>query len=339
MAFRAALLAAGAAGASAVTSVIDLGPLLSQVALPACQLDVACNGDFCADVCVDGSVVVPPATATLRFQYDLQLNRSLRATQILGTHNAMISRANGYGLTEDLAASLFARTLPPANLSTTRVANQRLGPTDLLNLGVRELELDLWFIPWGDNTTADVRICHFPFADPQYDDALQAAADALGMGTLKYSPANELCGGRTLAWALGKVSAWLGAPGNRDETGERKRGSRTVQCSKEESRRPGGGERYARLCLRTRRGRSSGRRLLTHLSFAAPRVSSLQSPSSSTTASTRTTRRTSPTRWRRPSTPRCSRRATWTCSLVGSSPPERRCWGRASGYTWRRTPT
>jgi hypothetical protein len=121
----AAAVLAYAAGAAAQSGGqgewIPFGPIVSQVPLPECEIAMVCNGQACADVCVEGSVVVDPwYTATLGFQRDLQGDRPLNVIQWVGTHNAFISRANGMGLTEDLAQNLFPRTAPYYN-TTVRV--------------------------------------------------------------------------------------------------------------------------------------------------------------------------------------------------------------------------
>lgn len=61
---------------------------------------------------------------SIRFQYNLTRARSWRWGPILGTHNGFISRANGFGLTEDLASALYARTGSVAS-THVRVPNQR----------------------------------------------------------------------------------------------------------------------------------------------------------------------------------------------------------------------
>lgn len=143
----------------------------------------------------------------MRFQYNLTRSRSWRWGPIIGTHNAFISRANGFGLTEDLASALYART---STIESThvRVPNQRYSVHSLLDLGVRELELDLWDT-LVNNDAFEVVVCHSPVPDPYSVVALQQAADALGRGPLRYNPFAELCSNRTVQWAMQQVKDWL----------------------------------------------------------------------------------------------------------------------------------
>jgi hypothetical protein len=74
---------------------------------------VLCNGQFCADVCEDGTVAVDPwLSATLALQRSLVADRSFKYGPLLGTHNGFISRSLGFGLTEDLASAIYARAGP-----------------------------------------------------------------------------------------------------------------------------------------------------------------------------------------------------------------------------------
>jgi len=177
-----------------------------------------CNGEFCADVCADGSVALDPwLVDAIRFQYNLTRHRSWRLGPILGTHNGFISRTNGMGLTEELASALYARTLASPAASHVRVPNQRFGPRTLLDLGVRELELDIWDTLVNDKDF-EVVVCHSPVPDPAAVIDLQAAATAVGLGALAYNPFAELCSNKTALWAFTQVADWLAA--NPDDVAE-----------------------------------------------------------------------------------------------------------------------
>ena len=197
--------------ASPLGNDFGYGTAASQDPLPACATAVRCNGQFCADVCVDGTLAADPwLVSAIRFQYNLTRARSWRWGPILGTHNGFISRSLGMGLTEDLASHLYAATRPDAAASHVRVPNQRFGPRDLLSLGVRELELDLWDTLVND-ADFEVVVCHSPVPDPAAVLDLQTAASAAGLGALRYNPFAELCSNLTVAWALGTVADWLAA--------------------------------------------------------------------------------------------------------------------------------
>lgn len=206
--FRLRLLPLLAVTANGQNSVL-FGPIVSQDPFPACNISLICNGQFCADVCVDGSVAVDPwIQATIAFQRDLQADRALYGFQWLGLHNAFISRTNGMGLSADFGAALFTRTLSTQN-STLRVADQIYGITDLLNMGARHLEADIWST---DVVTGAAHICHSPVMDPLYGIALQESADALGMGLLDYDGSRELCSNMSFAAAMSQVQSWLQQP-------------------------------------------------------------------------------------------------------------------------------
>jgi len=203
---------------SAAAASFSYGSAAAQDPLPQCETRVLCNGEFCADVCIDGTLTVDPwLTSSIRFQYNLTRARSWRWGPILGTHNGFISRANGFGLTEDLASHLYAATRPDLAASHVRVPNQRHGPKSLLDLGVRELELDLWDTLVNDRDF-EVVVCHSPVPDPAQVVELQQAASALGLGELRYNPFAELCSNKTVLWAFTQVREWLDA--NADDVAE-----------------------------------------------------------------------------------------------------------------------
>lgn len=191
-----------------ISATFSYGSAAAQDPLPACNVLVQCNGEFCADTCADDTLIVDPwLINSIRFQYNLTALRSWRWGPILGTHNGFISRANGFGLTEDLASSLYSRT-STVDSTHVRVPNQRFGPKSLLTLGIRELELDIWdFLCDGINF--DVCVCHSPVPDPIQVIDLQQAADKLNLGPLKYNPFRELCSNYTITWALTQVKEWL----------------------------------------------------------------------------------------------------------------------------------
>ena len=195
--------------AAAALPSFSYGSAAAQDPLPSCDSRVRCNGEFCADVCADGSLAADAwLQGAIRTQYNLTRARSWRSGPILGTHNGFISRSNGFGLTEDLASAIYARASPNVSASHVRVPNQRFGPRSLLDLGVRELELDLWDTLVNDRDF-EVVVCHSPVPDPVGVVELQQAATRLGLGDLRYNPFAELCSNLTVAWAMQQVADWL----------------------------------------------------------------------------------------------------------------------------------
>jgi hypothetical protein len=139
------------------------GSMAAQDPLPPCQTVILCNKQMCGDVCAPGTIELDPwVVGALQLQRSLQDNRSLSTVEWMGTHNALISRANGMGLSEDTAMALFGTMNPPVgvNNTTTRVSNQRHALLDLLNMGVRHVEIDIWWI-WGPGAYLSVALLEF----------------------------------------------------------------------------------------------------------------------------------------------------------------------------------
>ena len=114
------------------------------------------------------------------------------------------------GLEEDLFSLLLAQTVSNVSASHVRVPNQRLGLTDLLNLGVRHVEYDIWDVPSPVNGGAfEIRICHSPVPDPLGFSAAEEALQRLGRPPLSWDPFLSLCSNYTLDWAMQRTKAWL----------------------------------------------------------------------------------------------------------------------------------
>ena len=91
-------------------------------------------------ICTKGSACVSSWLAfALKTQRELQVDTPLNQVQMLGAHNAFNTRASGYGDLDDCAWP------PPYQGICLSLANQELSFTDLLNIGIRVLEIDLWF--------------------------------------------------------------------------------------------------------------------------------------------------------------------------------------------------
>lgn len=100
-------------------------------------------GLFCRDVCTRGSVQVDPwLQQALRTQRELALDTPLNRVNMLGTHNSGISYADGLGL-EDVFLTRLVQLFWPSRYVHT--ANQHLSLTDQLNMGIRQVELDVHY--------------------------------------------------------------------------------------------------------------------------------------------------------------------------------------------------
>ncbi|XP_033106607.1 uncharacterized protein LOC117108628 [Anneissia japonica] len=94
-----------------------------------------------AGYCKQGSVPVDPwMEFALKTQRDIQIDDHLNHLQIFDAHNAYNNRASGYGENDSC-------TWPPPYKSRfcANLANQEFTFTDMLNLGVRGLEIDNWY--------------------------------------------------------------------------------------------------------------------------------------------------------------------------------------------------
>nr|XP_054750591.1 uncharacterized protein LOC129256403 [Lytechinus pictus] len=93
--------------------------------------------------CERGTVQVDPwLQNTLRTQMDVQLDLPFNYVQFLDAHNSYNTRPYGYLY----GANDSCLWPPPYNPSLcTGIANQEFSLTDLLNMGIRAIELDNWY--------------------------------------------------------------------------------------------------------------------------------------------------------------------------------------------------
>ncbi|XP_033106478.1 uncharacterized protein LOC117108543 [Anneissia japonica] len=90
--------------------------------------------------CISGSVPIDPwLTFALKTQREIQIDEPLEMLQLFDAHNAFNSRADGY------ADYDTCQWPPPYDPLCVGVANQEFAFTDLLNMGVRGLEIDIWW--------------------------------------------------------------------------------------------------------------------------------------------------------------------------------------------------
>ncbi|XP_071806953.1 uncharacterized protein MT2135-like [Asterias amurensis] len=90
--------------------------------------------------CMQGGV---PVDTWLQFatktQRDLQMDEQFHRLQMLDAHNGYNTRADGYGVEDTCPWP------PPYPQDCDNYANQEFSFTDLLNMGVRALEIDNWY--------------------------------------------------------------------------------------------------------------------------------------------------------------------------------------------------
>eukprot|EP00004_Rigifila_ramosa_P006690 TRINITY_DN1760_c1_g1_i1.p1 TRINITY_DN1760_c1_g1~~TRINITY_DN1760_c1_g1_i1.p1 ORF type:complete len:475 (-),score=68.95 TRINITY_DN1760_c1_g1_i1:66-1457(-) len=181
-----------------------------------CQRVERCNGEMCANVCLPGTVEVDPwAAAALRFQRTLQRNNTLLRHEMIGTHNGYQSQALGYGLEEEWCHQLFLAD-GYTDDSYVVLSNQRYSATDLLNLGVRHFEIDIWWVPLLEG----IRLCHDPARDPRFVKAVNDSSMRVYGRLPDWNPTQLGCYAdfnRGLIEGLREIDAWLTLPQNTEE--------------------------------------------------------------------------------------------------------------------------
>eukprot|EP01116_Phalansterium_solitarium_P013328 TRINITY_DN306_c0_g1_i2.p1 TRINITY_DN306_c0_g1~~TRINITY_DN306_c0_g1_i2.p1 ORF type:complete len:446 (+),score=145.15 TRINITY_DN306_c0_g1_i2:527-1864(+) len=155
----------------------------------ACERTLQCNGIFCAFTCLPGTVVVDDwAAGALAYQRQLQLDQLFVKFEMPGTHNSAISLAYGFGIEEDGIEALLGTNLYNGD-DVGEGVSQYLSVTDQLRIGLRHIEIDIW---WGEYVghKADVVVCHSPV--PLYpvwdiEEAARRKNVSLGWDVLKLS--------------------------------------------------------------------------------------------------------------------------------------------------------
>ena len=105
------------------------------------QLSSEANCSKCGfhGICVQGTARISPwLQFALKTQRELQIDVPVDHIQVLGAHNSYNNRASGYGDLDDCHWPLRTDDV------CISLANQEFSFTDQLNMGVRNLEIDLW---------------------------------------------------------------------------------------------------------------------------------------------------------------------------------------------------
>lgn len=138
------------------------------------SIDVGCSECTYNGHCVPGSVPVDPWTSfALYTQRELQIDEPFNKVSFLDAHNAYNNRADGYGKNDTCAWP------PPYNELCFGFANQEFSITDMLNMGIRAVELDNWFC------RGEMRLAHLGTNikigcqedDKLYSDGIKEIAD------------------------------------------------------------------------------------------------------------------------------------------------------------------
>ena len=189
-----------------------------------------CNGIMCADVCVAGASEQESWLSwALAYQRKLQMPQVLAKALLPGSHNSAISEAYGFGIEKYAVAALLDED--PATLNDHDDLGegvcQHLTVLDQLRMGLRHIELDVWWTPLTRNQSAPVDanggemlVCHSPVpllprrTIRAVEEAARDRGLELGWDTKKLS-----CLGtsRTLREALEEVREWLDDSGTDDD--------------------------------------------------------------------------------------------------------------------------
>ncbi|XP_071784442.1 uncharacterized protein MT2135-like [Asterias amurensis] len=171
--------------------------MVEGLACTVTEVDIRCKGISrqvgCTECsteghCLPGRVPVDPwLSFATKTQRELQIDDQWNRLQMLDAHNAYNARAYGYGY----GVNDTCNWPPPyENNWCVALANQVLSFTDLLNMGIRSLEIDNWWCEDGA-----MRMAHL--------------SDEAAIGCLPYH--------RLYADGIKEIADWLNSPGNEQE--------------------------------------------------------------------------------------------------------------------------
>ncbi len=180
-----------------------------------CQKKRLCNGNLmCAWVCERGTVQVDNwIVNSLNYQRQLQLTDKMVFFEMPATHNSAITEADGYGIEKYFISALFDGRNFDQGDDVGEGVCQYLSLTDQLRMGVRHLEVDIW---WGP-LEKEVQVCHSPV--PLYPVGnITRTAEEKGID-LQWDPKYLSCLGtkRSLTEVLTEVKDWMSLPENSQE--------------------------------------------------------------------------------------------------------------------------
>lgn len=180
-----------------------------------CSKKTLCNGNLmCANVCERGSVVTDDwITQSLTYQRQLQAEDKLIFFEMPATHNSAVTEADGFGIEKYFVSALFGGRDFDKGDDLGEGNCQYLSLTDQLNMGVRHLEIDIWWDP----LKHDIVVCHSPV--PLYPVGnISRAAEAANL-TLEWDPKKMSCLGtkRSFSDVLKEIRDWMVAPANKQE--------------------------------------------------------------------------------------------------------------------------
>lgn len=180
-----------------------------------CTRKQVCNGNLmCADVCERGTVQVDPwIISSLNYQKQLQYNDLFVYFEMPSTHNSAVTEADGFGIEKYFVSSLYGGKDYNQGDDLGEGVCQYLSLTDQMNLGVRHIEIDIW---WGPKDK-EIAVCHSPI--PLFPVGnISRTAEERNI-SLTFDPKKFSCLGtkRSLTDVLTEVYSWMMLPQNLNE--------------------------------------------------------------------------------------------------------------------------
>lgn len=169
---------------------------------------------MCAYVCEQGTVEVDTwAVNALNYQRQLQRSDNMIFYEMASTHNSAISEANNFGIEKYFIAALGGGLDMDEGDDVGEGVCQFLTLTDQLRMGVRHLEVDIWWDRLVDNPV----VCHSPV--PLFPvGEVTREAEAAGLD-LVWDPKNMSCLGTKRAFTdvLTEVKDWMMLDENKEQ--------------------------------------------------------------------------------------------------------------------------
>jgi hypothetical protein len=180
-----------------------------------CAKQKLCNGNLmCAYVCEKGTVQLDSwIVNSLDYQRELQKSDNMMFYEMASTHNSAITEADGFGIEKYFIAALGGGLDMDEGDDVGEGVCQYLTLTDQLRMGVRHLEIDIWW----DRLVDGLVVCHSPVPlFPVREVTREAEAANL---TLVWDPKNMSCLGtkRMFSDVLTEIKDWMVLEENLDE--------------------------------------------------------------------------------------------------------------------------
>jgi hypothetical protein len=173
-----------------------------------CKYQKVCNGNLmCAFVCERGSVNLDSwIIQSLNYQKKLQRFDDMVFLEMPSTHNSAITEADGFGIEKYFISALGGGVDLDQGDDMREGVSQHLSITDQMRMGVRHVEIDIWW----DELIDGVIVCHTPVISPLKVEQINLGAQAANL-SLVWEPKNTSCRGtkRTFVDVLTEVKDFM----------------------------------------------------------------------------------------------------------------------------------